>query len=131
MERQDRTLRALVVDDDEEDRHRVSGILASQGFAVQEARNGREALDRIRKNHYEMIVLDILMPYLDGFEVMKQLQTQRPEVLERTVVTSRLDMRDLNAFFPACRALPKPVSVENLSEIARNIRESGGCTDSK
>jgi CheY-like chemotaxis protein len=123
MDHQDRILRALVVDDDEQDRNRVSGVLKGEGFVVHEARNGREALERIRKSHFELIVLDILMPYVDGFEVMNHLKKQFPEVLERTVVASCVDLRDLNAFFPACRVIQKPVNTEDLSLIAREIRQ--------
>lgn len=124
MESEVRSLRALVVDDDEEDRRRVGGILQKEGFAVFEARNGREALERIRKHSFELIVLDILMPYVDGFEVMNHLKKQLPEVLEKTVVVSCVDLRDLNAFFPSCRVIQKPASTDDLAEIARDIRKT-------
>ena len=124
MESEERTFRALVVDDDEEDRTRVSGVLKNEGFDVFEARNGREALERIRKNNFALIVLDILMPYVDGFEVMSHLKKQLPEALEKTVVASCVDLRDLNAFFPSCRVIQKPVSTSDLAQIARDITKS-------
>lgn len=121
MRQDDRTPRALVVDDEEEDRLRIIGILKEEGFQVQEARNGREALDRIRRDEFEIIVLDILMPYVDGFEVMSHLKKKNPDVLARTIVASRLDLKDLSTFFPACRVIQKPVSMTELSGIARQI----------
>jgi CheY-like chemotaxis protein len=118
-----RTLRALVVDDEEEDRLRITEILKEEGFHVQEARNGREALDLMRRDEYEIIVLDILMPYVDGFEVMSHMKKRNPEVLARTVVASRLDLKDLSTFFPACRVVQKPVSMTELSGIARQVSQ--------
>ncbi len=121
MAQQNRALRALVVDDEDEDRLRIVDILSNEGFNVQEARNGREALAQLQNGHFEMIVLDVLMPYVDGFEVMGHLKKQNPEMLTRTVVASRLDLKDLTTFFPACRVIQKPVGMADLSGIAREV----------
>lgn len=114
--------RALLVDDDEPDRHHNRDIFLREGFAVDEAVNGREALDRIRQNSYDIIVLDILMPYVDGYEVMRHLKTQAPDVLNRTVVVSRLNLKDMKVFFPGCRLIQKPASREDLMRAARESR---------
>jgi CheY-like chemotaxis protein len=114
--------RALLVDDDEPDRHHNRDIFLREGFTVDEAVNGREALDRIRENSYDIIVLDILMPYVDGYEVMRHLKMQRPDVLNRTVVVSRLNLKDMQVFFPGCRLIQKPASREDLMRAAREYR---------
>jgi len=119
-----RTLRALVADDDLDDRTTICRVLVACGFDVDEADNGRQALELIRKTDYAMIVLDILMPQVDGFEVLKHLKTRDPEVLARTVVVSRLNLTDMKVFFPFCQLLEKPLDVRELETIARIVRNS-------
>jgi CheY-like chemotaxis protein len=124
----ERPLPALVVDDDEPDRRLVAELLTEEGFSVTEARTGREAIDLLRKRRFSAMVLDILMPVIDGFDVMKFLRRDNPATLGRTVVVSRVDLRDLKAFFPSCRVLQKPPDRETLRGIVREIRtsEEGG-----
>ncbi|HVT43856.1 MAG TPA: response regulator [Thermoanaerobaculia bacterium] len=63
---------ALVIDDEVPDRKRITAALRNDGFSVDEAIDGRDALERLRrKQHYDVIVLDVLMPYVDGFEVIR------------------------------------------------------------
>jgi two-component system, OmpR family, response regulator TctD len=119
-----RTLRALVADDDLDDRTTICRVLVACGFDVDEADNGRQALELIRQTDYAMIVLDILMPQVDGFEVLKHLKTRDPEVLARTVVVSRLNLSDMKVFFPFCQLLEKPLDVKELETIARIVRNS-------
>lgn len=119
-----RTLRALVADDDIDDRTTICKVLVACGFDVDEADNGRQALDLIRQTDYAMIVLDILMPQVDGFEVLKHLKTRDPEVLASTVVVSRLNLSDMKVFFPFCQVLEKPLDVKELETIARIVRNS-------
>lgn len=119
-----RTLRALVADDDLDDRTTICKVLVTCGFDVDEADNGRQALELIRQTDYAMIVLDVLMPQVDGFEVLKHLKTRDPEVLARTVVVSRLNLSDMKVFFPFCQVLEKPLDVKELETIARIVRNS-------
>jgi two-component system, OmpR family, response regulator TctD len=119
-----RTLRALVADDDLDDRTTICKVLVACGFDVDEADNGRQALELIRQTDYALIVLDILMPQVDGFEVLKHLKTRDPEVLARTVVVSRLNLSDMKVFFPFCQVLEKPLDVKELETIARIVRNS-------
>jgi two-component system, OmpR family, response regulator TctD len=119
-----RTLRALVADDDFDDRTTICKVLVACGFDVDETDNGRRALELIRETDYALIVLDILMPQVDGFEVLKHLKTRDPEVLARTVVVSRLNLSDMKVFFPFCQVLEKPLDVKELETIARIVRNS-------
>ena len=124
MSTAERTFSALVVDDEEQDRHFVRDIFLREGFQVDEATNGREALDHLKRRKYHVIVLDILMPYVDGFDVMRQLKTRSPNDLEHTVVVSRLNLKDMKVFFPGCRVVQKPVSPEDLAAIARDFQKT-------
>lgn len=71
----------LVVDDDENHRTLVRRILVSAGFAVNEAKDGKEALAIVREAPPRMILLDLLMPVMDGFEFIQCLRNgDDPEI---------------------------------------------------
>lgn len=64
----------LVVDDDPHIRELVSVILRKEGYSVQEASDGREALETMEKAAADMVVLDVMMPNMDGWELCKELR---------------------------------------------------------
>jgi two-component system, sensor histidine kinase and response regulator len=67
--------KVLVVDDLEDNRNVLSRHLLRMGCDVAMATNGREALESIHKDDYEIVLLDIMMPEVDGFEVIEKLRT--------------------------------------------------------
>ena len=72
--------RVLVVDDDAHIREVVRFALEKEGYGTVEAANGREAIERFEAHHPDLIVLDILMPEMDGTEVCRRLRAEhRPE----------------------------------------------------
>ncbi|WP_337100710.1 response regulator transcription factor [Paenibacillus sp. YIM B09110] len=64
----------LVVDDDPHIRELVSVILRKEGYSVQEASDGREALAMMEKAAADMVVLDVMMPNMDGWELCRELR---------------------------------------------------------
>lgn len=73
----------LIVDDDLHLRKLVRTYAELEDFTCEEAQNGFEALEKLRGGNFDMIVLDIMMPGLDGFETMEELRkwTQIPVIL--------------------------------------------------
>jgi CheY-like chemotaxis protein len=67
----------LVADDDPDNRALVSRLLESAGFLVQSVSNGFEALKRVRSIHPDLIITDLVMPVVDGMELMRMLQTEQ------------------------------------------------------
>jgi CheY-like chemotaxis protein/signal transduction histidine kinase len=67
----------LVVDDDAGTRELVSRSLRRSGFSTAEARNGQEALLRLRTTQPSLLILDLVMPGLDGFEVLRSIRADR------------------------------------------------------
>lgn len=64
----------LVVDDDPHIRELVGVFLKQEGFAVEEAVNGVDALNHLEKSPADLVVLDIMMPEMDGFELCRELR---------------------------------------------------------
>ena len=71
--------RILIADDEEGIRESLSLIL-EQEFALEFAKDGQETLDKLTRDRYDLALLDIKMPKLDGIEVMKRLRQQRVAV---------------------------------------------------
>ncbi len=69
--------RILVTDDDPEMRGITALILESQGYEVRTAGDGEEALAKVEEEEPDLLVLDLLMPNMDGFEVCKRLEERR------------------------------------------------------
>ena len=70
---QDAKLKVLVVDDEQYLREFYQDLLTRQGFDVSTATNGKEALDLVASGQPNLILLDIMMPVMDGMEVLKNL----------------------------------------------------------
>lgn len=73
----------LVVDDEPEIRASLSGVLRDEGLRVVEAADGRDALDLLRSERPELVLLDVWMPEMDGIELLRILREEpcRPEVI--------------------------------------------------
>lgn len=64
----------LIVDDDPDMRLAISSVLKSRSYEVIEARDGEEALSKLKEEKPDLMVLDLLMPRMDGFAVVKELK---------------------------------------------------------
>jgi two-component system, NtrC family, sensor kinase len=91
-----RPTRVLLVEDDADQRERLRGWLDGAQWALQEAANGREALARVQAEKPDVILLDLMMPEMDGFAVVAALQKEpRWSDIPVIVVTARdLDAKD-------------------------------------
>jgi DNA-binding response OmpR family regulator len=67
-------LRMLIVDDHPDLRKSLEQQFLNEDFAVDTAENGRRAVDRIRDTHYDIILLDMMMPELDGMGVLREMK---------------------------------------------------------
>jgi signal transduction histidine kinase/CheY-like chemotaxis protein len=91
-----RPTRILLVEDDADQRERLRGWLEGEQWAVQESGNGREALSRLQADKPDVILLDLMMPEMDGFAVVAALQKEpRWRDIPVIVITARdLDAKD-------------------------------------
>lgn len=107
--------RVLVVDDEPAIRRFLRTSLSSQGYLVTECEDGRSALESLRKSPVDVLVLDLTLPDIDGFEVIRQLR-ERGSALPIIVLSSRTDeggkVRALD--LGADDYVTKPFGVEEL-----------------
>lgn len=87
--------RILIAEDDAAIRSLLSTILVAEGHKVSVAQNGRQALDMLADDPADVLVLDIMMPQMDGYSVLKELKSSgikdRVKVLILTAKTSESD----------------------------------------
>jgi len=110
-------LRVLLVDDSEVQLLVIRDILEDGHVEVMIAKNGKEALESARANRPDLILLDIVMPVMDGIETARQLRDQAETALVPIImVTSQRDAEDMeNAFVGGCNDyITKPVMREEL-----------------
>ena len=69
-------MKILIIDDEEKIRQVIKEYCEAEDYECFEADNGITALDLLKKNNYDLLVLDIMMPKMDGFEVLKQLNKE-------------------------------------------------------
>lgn len=68
----------LIIEDDAPLQEAYSFILKSDGHEIDSAYNGKEALELVKNHHYDIILLDLHMPIMDGWEFLKHYDAQRP-----------------------------------------------------
>jgi len=112
--------RVLVVDDDESIRLLIQRLLARSGFAVETASDGGVALDMLSKDGYDALVLDLMMPRVDGFTVLRQLIATDPDLVSRTIVATAYP-RDVarRQLDEVCKVLIKPFDTAELVDAVR------------
>ncbi|QTD42211.1 response regulator transcription factor [Sporosarcina sp. Te-1] len=70
-------IRLLIVDDEERIRRLLNMYLSREGFQVDEAMDGAEALEKYEENQYDCILLDVMMPEKDGFQVLQEIRDRK------------------------------------------------------
>src|SRR5213595_3069108 len=108
-------MRILVIEDEPRILAFLARGLEAEGFSVDGAPDGRAGITRAARGQYDLVILDLLLPGLDGFTVLRELQRERPE-LPVVIVSARSDLetklRGLD--FGACDYVSKPFSLDEL-----------------
>lgn len=110
----------LVVDDRWENRSVLVSLLEPLGFAVIDVSNGREGLDKAQEIHPDLIITDLMMPEMDGYEMLRQLR-QIPELQNIPAIASSASVFESNQnesiTAGANTFLPKPVEASALLKL--------------
>jgi two-component system response regulator PilR (NtrC family) len=117
--------RILIVDDEAGMREFLSILLEREGFEVACAKDGQEALDAVRKGHFDLIISDLKMPAVDGVRLLDGVQKLRPEtpvilITAHASAESAIEAMKLGAF----DYLTKPFRVEEIRPIIARALEA-------
>ena len=118
--------KVLIVDDDEEIRALLQDMLEEEGFKVGTARDGQEALDILQREGGWVILLDMMMPNVDGREVLRRLQANN-ELRDRNRVAlmsagGRLAQERLHLSADVVEALlPKPFDLDDVLAVVSRL----------
>src|SRR5690242_18901580 len=109
----------LVVDDDEDVRDAMEMILVTEGFPVVTARNGLEALASVEAESPSVILLDMRMPVMDGWEFANSYRLRPGPHSPIVVVTAAADARERAKQIRAVDLLAKPFDFDDLVRIVK------------
>lgn len=118
-------IKLLIVDDEKKFLEAIAKRLRKRGFEVRAVSNGPEAIEIAREEKFDIALLDLKMPKMDGGEVLKVLKDEH-KFLEAIILTghgsldSAVELTKLGAF----GYLPKPYELENLVEKLRDAYEA-------
>ncbi|MBA3725008.1 MAG: response regulator [Armatimonadetes bacterium] len=122
-------VKILVCDDERSIVRLIQVNLERQGWEVVTAYDGKEGLEKIRADKPDICVLDVMMPYMDGFEVLKNLRRE-PETQNLPVVMLTAKAQDKDVFegyhFGADVYLTKPFNPAELVTFIKRIIAGGG-----
>jgi CheY-like chemotaxis protein len=114
----------LIVDDRWENRSVIVNLLGELGFDVAEAMDGQEGLEKVTQFQPDLVLADLVMPVMDGFEMIRQLrQPPYPESLSIIVSSASVFESDQYESLAAGANdfLPKPISAERLLEMLQSL----------
>jgi CheY-like chemotaxis protein len=114
--------RVLVIEDEHVIAARIESVLESSS-AVTTVAEGDAAIERLSNGHYDCILLDLTLPRLSGFDVLRHLMIRKPELLKATVIMTAAADESLQFIDPASvgGVLRKPFAIGALADIVASI----------
>ena len=115
-------MHVLVVDDDPSIRRMIMAALRRDGYTFSEAANGKEALDIMRQEHPSVVVLDLMMPIVSGWDVLRERAAEPDLQSIPVIIVSANRGPELATAMDKgiCAFLPKPFDITVLSSLVRS-----------
>lgn len=121
-------LKILVCDDERHIVRLIQVNLERQGWTVVTAYDGKEGLEKVKSEKPDLLVLDVMMPYMDGFEVLKSIRKD-PEMEKLPVIMLTAKAQDKDVFegyhYGADMYLTKPFNPRELVSFVKRIAQGG------
>ena len=106
--------RVLIIDDDEAVHAVLTNMLTREGYSTRDARDGKEGLRLAREYHPDIVILDILMPGMDGWTVLSQLKAIPECATIPIILLTMLENKEMGFALGAADYLTKPIEAEKL-----------------
>lgn len=108
-------LKILIAEDDRELRHLFSHVLLKNGYSVKGVSNGKEALDAIEHDYFDLIISDIMMPIMDGYEFVHSLR-ESGSTIPVMMITAKDAFDDMQKgfIFGTDDYMVKPINVNEM-----------------
>ena len=114
----------LIVDDDAEFRSTVSGILKGAGYSAHEAASGREALEKVAAEDFDVALLDYMMPGISGIDVLVGMRRMKPKTKAIMITAFAMVENAVEAVKKgASDYISKPFRINDLLTIIRRVLE--------
>ena len=111
-------IKVLVVDDEKGIRFLLSEVLLQRGFEVSLARDGQESLEKLEKDHFDLVITDINMPRLDGVEMLKNMHETKREEKIIIMTGNPSDQRLMDEGMPpVVTRLSKPFHIDKFLDV--------------
>ena len=110
--------RILIVEDEPISRKAIGTFLREEGYAVEEAQDGAEALDLLDKSHFDLVLSDLRMPHVDGMAVVCHLRSVSPKIPFIIVTAYPYDAGGVSKM-PRALLLKKPIGLKELGSKIR------------
>jgi CheY-like chemotaxis protein len=115
--------RALVIDDDAFVRDVLHGVVTGLGYEADAAANGSEGLARFDSHRYDVVLTDLLMPGMSGWEVLKALRERNPKIPVIIITGSAGKDDERRAAQPGVALLRKPVKMDFLGSTLDRVMQ--------
>ncbi len=119
----------LVIDDDRAARELMGAALVKEGYAVIAAAGGRDGLMLARERRPDAIILDVIMPDIDGWAVLRALKADSELADIPVILVTVLGDRDMGLALGAADHLTKPIAPPELVRVLSRVRRSDGAAD--
>ena len=113
--------RALLIDDNKAVRGALYEIVKGLGYDTDAAASGREGLALFETNHYDVVLTDVLMPGMTGFEVLEAVRLRNPKIPVVIVTAAAIDDADWRVTRPGVALVHKPVDVAYLESTLAQV----------
>jgi DNA-binding response OmpR family regulator len=114
-------MKILVVDDEKNILKLYQAELEDEGYTVVTANSGREAMDIFESENPDMVTLDILMPDIDGIQILRQMKEKRPDI--PIIMLTAYDYRDDFSVWVSDAYVVKSSDLSNLKATIKQIIE--------
>lgn len=118
------TRKILIVDDEPVLRSLLSDNLTNEGFMVETADCAKSALDRIRDNHYHLVILDLALPDMNGILLCQKIQQNHPDLRGKIIFITGIGLDDSTSDHLKALAgayLAKPFELNSLNQTVRRL----------